>query len=256
MNSIPNLTPLYFHNTSNKFEHKKITATAITGLSTYPMYYGYRTMIHGLYKNIPAKESLKNFLNNELRSLRKFPFLRPRHLREMTLFHLDNACCDMAQHSINNNNFKQLGSVLVLTTLFSSLEIKQLGYPLSVMGTPNLFIPIMIRQTGTLAGISCGKLSSKDPYNPLYIQLPLAFGILSTTAQNIFLKNVSTLSKTSPSKKSSNINTNYKSVLNNSLHFLKHNFTKRNANIFVGSCVSRALFSYFSGALYEYTYKY
>ena len=213
---------------------------------------------HGLYKNIPAKQSLKNFLNKELSSLTKFPFLRLRHLREITLFHLDNACCDMTQDSINNNNFKQLGSILVLTTTFSSLEIKQLGYPLSVISRPKLFIPIMIRQTGTLAGISCGKLSTKEPYNPLYMQLPLIFGILSTTAQNMFLKNISNLSKSSTTKPNSELNTNKKSksLLNNSIHFLKYNFTKTNITIFTGSCMSRALFSYFSGALYEYTYKY
>ena len=257
MNLTPNLAPLFFHNTNKTFEHKKITATAITGLSTYPMYYGYRQIVHGLYKNIPAKKSLQTFLNKELKSLTKFPFLRLRHLREMTLFHLDNACCDMAQHSINNNNFKQLGSILVLTTAFSSIEISQLGYPISVMSAPKLFIPIMIRQTGTLAGISCGKLSAKDPYNPLYIQLPLIFGILSTTAQNIFLKNISNMSKSSPAKPNSspNIHKNSKSLLTNSYNFLKNNFNKRNTSIFAGSCISRALFSYFSGALYEYTYK-
>jgi hypothetical protein len=260
MSLTPNLSPLFFQNTSSKFEYKKVTATAATGLTTYPMYYGYRTIVHDVYKNIPLKESLKDFLKKEITSLSKFPFFRLRHLREICLFHTDNACCDMAQNSINNNNAHQLGSILALTTLFSSLEISQLGYRLSVMRSPKLFIPIMIRQIGTLATINCGKHAANDPSNPLYIQAPLALGALSTIAQNIFLKNVSKLSSPIKSINSLNPNVspnrgyNLNTLLSNSAHILQSAITKRNVHLFFASSVSRAVFGSFSGALYEYIY--
>ena len=239
MLSTPLLQKFIFLNDDKNFDKKNIFATVATGTITYPLYNGYRTVVHDIYKKKSGKKALINFLKKEISSISKSPFIRVRHLREIGLFHIDNTCEDIAKPIIQNKKIDKLGSILILNTVLASIEVKQLGYNLTKALNPTVFFPLMIRQAGTLTTNSSGKESVKNSNKLYYYSLSFLGGIVSTMGHNTFLKNLS-------------INETFNLNINYSKHQISKSFiNQKKAKLLVYSCLARTTFGHISGSLYE-----
>ena len=241
MNTISSLNPFIFKSNKKNFDTKQAFATATTGFLTYPMYNGYRVALHNYYSNKPLKHAIKHFLKHETKSVSTFPFIRARYIREMAFFHADNACEEIAKNAIKEKDFLKLGSIFTLSTFISCFEVKQLGYNISKSINPKIFLPLMLRQIGTIGSLSCGKDSKFSNDKLSNLALGYAFGAISTISQNLFLQNLSQTDNLT--KKDSNIN--YIKVPN-----------KQQIGIFFVSSLARTVFAFVSGNLYESIKKY